>query len=163
LAVDLGRVVAHDAVEQSSRAAGLDDVDLGAGANVEALPVQDGSVGGLLDVHLRATAGDLHLTGGHLVARGQGAGVQGPSAVQPTKQDGCGQHGRAYTFTTGALALCASVFAHGDQGAQALAEDDFVEVAIHVSAKQKCYAEILLIFINLTYQNVTFWLFVASF
>jgi hypothetical protein len=81
-----------DAVERHRSAVGLREVDMRIAANVETLPVDDGALGVLGDVHARAIAGDLRLASHYSAARGQHTGCEVTCACgqcRHREQGGC--------------------------------------------------------------------------
>jgi len=67
--VDLGGVSAVNAVKDGGLAIGLANVNGGVAADVKALPVDDGLLAALRDLHVGASLADGDLAGSHLAAR----------------------------------------------------------------------------------------------
>ena len=75
---------ARHAVEGGCAAAGLVELHLGARTDVEALPIDDGALAGLVNDHVGATAADAGLAGCH-------AGTVGQSSRRQTLGPNCGR------------------------------------------------------------------------
>ena len=155
LAVDLAGVGGQHAVERHAALAGLHKVDRGLAADVEAAPVDDGAVAGLIDGQGVGVLDDAGLTGSHLPASGQlrGRRWRGHDAACDHGQCQClksvERHAGTVTCTgargrgrlaaglAGAglhFAAATGRFAHGHPGQANLAPDDFedaVQCGVH--------------------------------
>ena len=78
LAVDFRGAVADDAVQCNGACIGLDEIDGGGAADVEALPIERGALAGLLDGEDVGCLADAGAAGDDLAAGGQGAGIERP-------------------------------------------------------------------------------------
>ena len=77
LAVNLARLIADDAVERHGAGVGLDEIDGGRSADIEALPIEGHTLAGLLHgEHVRRLA-DGGAARHHTAAGGQGVAVEG--------------------------------------------------------------------------------------
>ncbi len=122
-AEDRRTLAAQHPVEYDGRGTGLDEVDVGLAADVEAVPVDDGAAGRLGHIHSRTTANDPYLSCDNLSAAGQCVRCRVARCRRATAQrKHCSDDRRA----AAPLAAPAGKFRHGDPGRVQFAPDQAV-------------------------------------